>query len=356
MLTALSILAVLMIAMLALGVGFHSWASEGNAVAAADAPAYETYYVPEKSRFAVLATTGLLLSVFGGGLVLNEMTFGGTHDTGGFGKYVAIGGVIFFLSTLTFWFRQAIIENQAGMNSNQLGHSYVLGMFWFIFSEVMFFAAFFGTLLYVRWLAGPWLAGEGEAGRMNFMLWEGFEYTWPPMTTPQEVVGGALSQPIANNGEFVTQERSMSFADAHHWYQWLPLWNTIILLSSSVTCEFAHRSLANDEIKKFNTWLGVTVALGIIFLFLQAAEYYEAYALFGLTLNSGIYGSTFFMLTGFHGFHVAMGMTMLLVQLVRSLRHQHHSSTDHFGFSASSWYWHFVDVVWVFLFIFVYII
>ena len=87
---------------------------------------------------------------------------------------------------------------------------------------------------------------------MNSILWEGFEYTWPPVTTPQEVVGGALSQPIANNGEFVTQERSMSFADAHHWYQWLPLWNTIILLSSSVTCEFAHRSLAKDEIKKFN--------------------------------------------------------------------------------------------------------
>jgi cytochrome c oxidase subunit 3 len=229
-------------------------------------------------------------------------------------------------------------------------------MFWFIFSEVMFFAAFFGTLLYVRWLAGPWLAGEGEGGRMNFLLWEGFEYTWPPVTTPQEVVGGALSQPIANNGEFVSQETSMSFADAHHWYAWLPMWNTLILLTSSVTCEFAHRGLSAGNIKKFEAWLAVTVGLAIIFLFLQAAEYYEAYELFGLTLNSGIYGSTFFMLTGFHGFHVAMGMTMLLIQLIRSVRNKHMTPTDHFGFSASSWYWHFVDVVWVFLFIFVYII
>ena len=131
----------------------------------------------------------------------------------------------------------------------------------------------------------------------------------------------------------------MSFADAHHWYQWLPMWNTIILLSSSFTVHVAHTALLNDQRAKFNLWLGITVALGIIFLGLQAAEYYEAYAL-----------------SGFHGFHVAMGMTMLLIQLVRSLRRQHFTATDHFGFEASSWYWHFVDVVWVFLFLFVYIL
>jgi cytochrome c oxidase subunit 3 len=150
---------------------------------------YEKYYVPESSSLAVRATIGLVLTVFGGGLVLNEMTFGGTHDTGGTAKYVLFAGLAMFIATLTYWFRTAITENKAGMNSAQLSQSYVLGMFWFIFSEVMFFAAFFGTLLYVRWLAGPWLAGEGEGGRMNFLLWEGFEYTWPPVTTPQEVVG-----------------------------------------------------------------------------------------------------------------------------------------------------------------------
>jgi cytochrome c oxidase subunit 3 len=242
------------------------------------------------------------------------------------------------------------------MNSGQLHQSYVLGMFWFIFSEVMFFAAFFGALLYVRQFAGPWLAGEGEGGRMNGLLWPGFEFAWPPVTTPQEMVGGADSQVIANNGAFVSQETSMAPADAHAWYAWLPMWNTLILLSSSATVHVAHTAILAGNRQKFNRWLGITVGLAVIFLGLQAAEYYEAYELYGLTLNSGIYGSTFFMLTGFHGFHVAMGMTMLLIQLVRSVRREHFTATDHFGFEASSWYWHFVDVVWVFLFLFVYIL
>ena len=320
------------------------------------APAgYEKYYVPDSSSLAIRATAGLLLTVFGGGLMLNNTTFGGAHAAGS-AKWILFAGLAFFIFTLASWFRTTIRENMRGMNSAQLSHSYVLGMFWFIFSEVMFFAAFFGTLFYVRQLAGPWLAGEGEGGRMNGLLWPGFDFTWPPMTTPQEAVGGADAQPIANNGAFVTQERSMSFADAHHWYAWLPMWNTIILLSSSFTVHVAHTALLQDQRSKFNLWLGITVALGIIFLGLQAAEYYEAYALFGLTLNSGIYGSTFFMLTGFHGFHVAMGMTMLLIQLIRSVKNHHFTSSDHFGFEASSWYWHFVDVVWVFLFLFVYIL
>jgi cytochrome c oxidase subunit 3 len=320
------------------------------------APAgFEKYYVPESSSLAVRATIGLLATVFGAGLLLNDMTFG-EPGAASLSKWVLIAGLVFFIFTLASWFRTAIRENLQGMNSAQLGHSYVLGMFWFIFSEVMFFAAFFGALFYVRQLAGPWLAGEGEAGRMNELLWPGFDFTWPPMITPQEAVGGVDSQPIANNGAFLTQDRSMAFADAHHWYQWLPMWNTIILLSSSFTVHVAHTALLKDQRSKFNLWLGITVALGIIFLGLQAAEYYEAYALFGLTLNSGIYGSTFFMLTGFHGFHVAMGMTMLLIQLIRSMKNHHFTATDHFGFEASTWYWHFVDVVWVFLFLFVYIL
>jgi cytochrome c oxidase subunit 3 len=265
-------------------------------------------------------------------------------------------GLVFFIFTLTSWFRTAIRENLAGMNSSQLHQSYVLGMFWFIFSEVMFFAVFFGTLLYVRQFAGPWLAGEGDGGRMNGLLWPGFEFAWPPVITPQEIVGGADAQVIANNGAFVSQEKSMAPADAHAWYAWLPMWNTIILLSSSATVHVAHTAILSGDRKKFNRWLGITVGLALIFLGLQAAEYYEAYVLFGLTLNSGIYGSTFFMLTGFHGFHVAMGMTMLLIQLIRSMKNKHFTATDHFGFEASSWYWHFVDVVWVFLFLFVYIL
>jgi cytochrome c oxidase subunit 3 len=229
-------------------------------------------------------------------------------------------------------------------------------MFWFIFSEVMFFFAFFGALWYLRNLAGPWLSGEGEGGRMSGLLWEGFEFAWPMMETPQEAMGGAAAQPIANNGSFTSAETSMDFADAHVWWHWLPLWNTIILLTSSFTCHIAHNGILDGNKKKFNLWLGITVALGVIFLFLQVKEYQEAYIDFGLTLNSGVYGSTFFMLTGFHGFHVALGMTMLLIQLLRSVFGGQFTAEDHFGFEASSWYWHFVDVVWVFLFLFVYIL
>ncbi|TXS93693.1 cytochrome c oxidase subunit 3 [Parahaliea maris] len=313
---------------------------------------YEKYYVPEKSKLAVFATIGLILSIFGASHGLNEMTFGD-----GEGSWTILWvGLLFFAGTLFSWFRITIRENIAGMNSAQLKKSYVLGMFWFIFSEVMFFFAFFGTLFYVRTLVGPWLSGEGEAGRMNSLLWEGFQYSWPMATTPQEAVGGAGSQLIANNGEFHSYHKSMAFSEASAWYAWLPLWNTIILLSSSVTVHIAHLGLLDGNKKKFNIWLGLTVLLGITFVGLQALEYYEAYGHYGLTLNSGIYGSTFFMLTGFHGFHVMMGMTMLLIQWIRSVKYGHFTADDHFGFEASSWYWHFVDVVWVFLFLFVYIL
>ena len=319
------------------------------------AQGYEKYYIPESSSLAVRATIGLVLSVFGAALVLNDMTYGREQEASN-SVWVLTAGLVFFVLTLASWFGTVIKENMAGMNSGQLNQSYVLGMFWFIFSEVMFFAAFFGALLYVRQFAGPWLAGEGDGGRMSGLLWPGFEFSWPPVSTPQEVVGGVDAQVIANNGAFVSQEKSMAPADAHAWYAWLPMWNTLILLSSSATVHVAHTALLADDRQKFNRWLGITVGLALVFLVLQAAEYYEAYADFGLTLNSGIYGSTFFMLTGFHGFHVAMGMTMLLVQLVRSLKNRHFTATDHFGFEASSWYWHFVDVVWVFLFLFVYIL
>ena len=315
---------------------------------------YEKYYVPEKSKLAVCATIGLILSIYGAASIMNDMTFGDPNEPTS-AWTIFLLGLFFFIATLFGWFKTAIRENIAGMNSAQLKKSYVLGMFWFIFSEVMFFFAFFGALFYVRTLVGPWLAGEGEGGRMNGLLWEGFDFAWPMMQTPQEAVGVA-NQLMANNGTFDSAETSMAFAEASAWYAWLPMWNTLILLSSSFTVHIAHLGILDGDRKKFNLWLGITVALGIVFLCLQVLEYYEAYAHFGLTLNSGIYGSTFFMLTGFHGFHVAMGMTMLLIQWLRSVRGGHFTADDHFGFEASSWYWHFVDVVWVGLFLFVYIL
>ena len=316
---------------------------------------YAKYYVPEKSKLAVCATIGLVLSIFGAASIMNDMTFGDPgQETSSWTIFLL--GMFFFVATLFNWFRIVIRENIAGMNSAQLKKSYVLGMFWFIFSEVMFFFAFFGTLFYVRVLVGPWLAGEGDGGRMNGLLWEGFSFSWPLMQTPQEAVGGAAAQLIANNGSFTSAQTSLSFNDAHAWWAWLPLWNTLVLLSSSFTCHLAHVGILNGNRGKFNFWLSVTVLLGIIFLCLQYMEYHEAYVEYGLTLNAGIYGSTFFMLTGFHGFHVFMGMTMLLIQLLRSVIGKQFTADDHFGFEASSWYWHFVDVVWVFLFLFVYIL
>jgi cytochrome c oxidase subunit 3 len=309
--------------------------------------AYENYYVPEQSSLPILATIGLFALVFGLGSYFNELKDG----VSGSGQYIAFAGFISLSVVLFFWFRQSIIENQQGLNSLQLKRSYVWGMGWFIFSEVMFFFAFFGALFYVRNLAGPWLGGEGAKGQFIGILWEGYKYSWPVLETPDQVVNGAKAV-FTGAG----QGNSMYPSDAHNGLAlWLPMWNTIILLSSSVTVHFAHVGLKNDNRKQFTSWLLLTVVLAIIFLYLQYMEYYEAYVHLGLTLQSGIYGTTFFMLTGFHGFHVFLGMTMLLIMLLRAYK-GHFNHEDCFGFEAASWYWHFVDVVWVCLFIFVYII
>ncbi len=316
---------------------------------------HETYYVPESSKLAACATVGLVLTIFGAASGMNDGTFGDPNESTN-SWFIFWCGLAFFSATLFTWFRIAIKENLAGMNSAQLKRSYAIGMQWFIFSEVMFFFAFFLALFYIRWFAAPWLAGEGDAGRMNPVhLWPGFEFSWPLMQTPQDAVGGVANQVMANNGEFSGPERSMAFPGFVEMFKWLPFYNTVILLTSSVTVHWAHHALLHDDRKKFNMWLGVSVLLGMVFVGLQILEYYEAYAHYGLTLETGVYGTTFFMLTGFHGFHVCMGMIMLLIQLLRSVLGGHFTKDDHFGFAASSWYWHFVDVVWIFLMIAVYI-
>jgi cytochrome c oxidase subunit 3 len=164
---------------------------------------------------------------------------------------------------------------------------------------------------------------------------------------------------MAVNGDkaidFIGPHEGMGWAGWDKLLSWLPFWNTVILLTSSVTVHIAHVALLNNKKKTFNIWLGITVALGVIFLGVQAFEYYEAYSHYGIKLNSGAYGTTFFMLTGFHGMHVFLGTFMLFVQWMRSMTKGHFKHGDCFGFEASSWYWHFVDVVWLGLFIFVYI-
>jgi cytochrome c oxidase subunit 3 len=228
------------------------------------------------------------------------------------------------------------------MNNAQLKKSYVWGMGWFIFSEVMFFAAFFGALFYVRALVVPWMGGEGDKGVIGDYLYPAFEATWPVVVNP-------------NAELFVNPGESMASPGVMNWGAYLPFYNTVILLTSSVTVHFAHDAIIAQDRKKIVRWLALTVFLGVVFLILQVEEYIHAYNELGLTLDSGIYGSTFFLLTGFHGFHVTMGTFILFVQLVRAIK-GHFAANDCFGFESASWYWHFVDVVWVGLFLFVYVL
>ena len=257
------------------------------------------------------------------------------------------------------WWSVVIEENTQGIVSDQLKYSYVLGMYWFIFSELMFFVCFFGSLFYVRVLVGPWIGGEAAIGLFDDTptdaaianathLWSGYDATWPPLVTPDQAVN-------ADAAKFIGAQEAMSFPGWAKILGWLPLWNTIVLITSSGTVHVAHHALKEGNRKKFVRWLGLTVALGVFFLFLQAEEYIHAYQELGLTLESGIYGTTFFLLTGFHGAHVTLGTIMLLIAFLRGLK-GHFSESDHFGFEAAAWYWHFVDVIWIGLFIIVYVL
>ncbi len=302
-----------------------------------NASGYETYYVPEQSKFPIWASFGMFLMVYGLGRVLNDMK---ADVDATVSSWIAFLGFFTLSCVLYNWFATQIRENHAGLPSAQLKRSYVLGMYWFIFSEVMFFCAFFGALFYVRNYSVPWLGGEGDKG-VSHMLWPDFAPVWPAIENP-------------DSSRFANPEESMAWPGFSGMLHYLPLWNTILLLTSSVTVHFAHNFLKSGNRKQLTIWLGITVLLGIVFLFLQAEEYMHAYEELGLTLNSGIYGSTFFLLTGFHGFHVTLGAFMLSVMWFRVLK-GHFKPEDHFGFEAASWYWHFVDVVWVCLFLFVYI-
>ena len=292
---------------------------------------YETYYVPHNSALPIFASIGIFLTLFGMGNMLNDMT--AARDSN-MGLFIFLAGGLAMGTTLFYWFASVIRENHQKLYSNQMNRSFVWAMSWFIFSEVMFFAAFFGALFYIRvWVVG-WLDGEGGRGPSD-MLWPDYAAEWPLLNTPD-------------------MERFPGAQDVIHWWP-LPFINTVLLLSSSVTITFSHHGLNEGNRSKFINWLGATIALGLIFLCVQSYEYYHAYADLGLTLNAGIFGTTFFMLTGFHGAHVTLGTFMLIVQWFRA-RRGHFNEEDQFGFEASAWYWHFVDVVWVGLFIFVYLL
>jgi cytochrome c oxidase subunit III len=302
-----------------------------------DAHDDSVYYIPHNGWYPVFIALGVVMMLGGLGHWLNMIKAGEQPS-----HVLFLSGVLTLGVVLFFWFNKVIHENMAGIPNAQVKRSYVWGMSWFIFSEVMFFAAFFGALFYARNFVVPWLGGEGDKAITGEFLWPHFKAEWPVMANP-------------NPELFPSPHESMHSRGIGTWLGYLPFYNTVILLSSSVTVHFAHTAVKNSKRGALKFWLAITVLLGICFLFVQGYEYHHAYTELGLTLGSGIYGSTFFILTGFHGFHVTLGAFILLIQFFRSLS-GHFKPDDQFGLEAASWYWHFVDVVWVCLFIFVYVL
>ncbi|MGP7734871.1 cytochrome c oxidase subunit 3 [Oceanimonas smirnovii] len=284
----------------------------------------DKYYVPAQSPWPLTGAVGLFLLAAGAGLWSAGLW-------GIAGPVVFAAGTLVMTIMLFGWFSNVISESHQGLYSEQMDRSFRQGMTWFIFSEIMFFGAFFGALFYARVLSVPWLGGAGNNAMTHQVLWPDFQPVWPLLTTP----GGMETTAMGWLG--------------------LPLINTMILLTSSVTVHAAHLALLQQQRSRLKAWLGATVVLGGLFLGLQVWEYVHAYQDLGLRLDSGIYGNTFFLLTGFHGAHVTLGTIMLFIMWLR-VNKGHFTPAQHFGFQASSWYWHFVDVVWLCLFIFVYIL
>ena len=280
------------------------------------------YFVPSPSRHPAMAALGLFFVIFGAGQWVNGA---------GWGKWSVLLGLAIWLTTLFAWFKDAIAESEGGLYSERVDVSYRWSMSWFIFSEVMFFAAFFGALYWARAHTLPML-GSLE----NQILWPDFKAIWP------SAGGGYTASPAGTVEPFATMG------------PWpLPTINTALLLTSGLTLTIAHHALIAGKRAKTIAWMWITVALGATFLCVQGYEYYHAYNDLNLKLSSGIFGSTFFMLTGFHGFHVFVGMLMLLFITLR-LQKGHFTTERHFGFEGAAWYWHFVDVVWLGLYVLVY--
>jgi cytochrome c oxidase subunit 3 len=278
------------------------------------ASANGNYFLPNPSPWPAVASGGLFTLALGAILTMNGMKAG---------PWVLLAAAAIIIYMMYGWFSQVIAESEAGAYNEQVDRSFRWGMAWFIFSEVMFFAAFFGALFYARQLSLPWIGD-------NDLLWPNYDAIWP--TTASGPKGTAFTTMSA----------------------WgIPAINTLILLTSGATVTWAHWGLLKDNRAQLVVGLFLTVALGVTFIALQAYEYVHAYTELGLKLSTGIYGSTFFMLTGFHGLHVTIGTIMLIVILLRSIK-GHFRPDHHFAFEGVAWYWHFVDVVWLGLFIFVY--
>lgn len=274
------------------------------------------YFVPGPSKWPLLAGVSMLATMVGASGWVNGASWGPALN---------LCGIAAMLLTLYFWFGDAIGESEAGQYSQRIDYSFRWSMSWFIFSEVMFFAAFFGALFYARQISMPWLSDLDHK-----FLWPDFNGHWGN-TGPAGVV-----EPFQTMGPFP-----------------IPTINTALLLTSGVTLTIAHHALRAGHRARTALFLFATILLGATFMGFQAYEYMHAYSELNLKLTSGIYGSTFFLLTGFHGFHVTVGAIMLSVMLYRVLR-GHFTPDHHFGFEGAAWYWHFVDVVWLGLYVVIY--
>lgn len=269
------------------------------------APNHDYHLVDPSPWPALGALSGFVLAF--GAVIYMHPDVVGAEDLG---PWTVIPGLLMVLFTMYVWWRDVVREAHKGDHKPvvQLGLRY--GMSLFIASEVMFFVAFF------------WAFFDASLFADQEILFSRVEHTggvWPPAGT----------------------ETFAAFD--------LPFMNTLILLLSGCTVTWAHHALREGKRQQVVHGLALTVGLGVIFTCLQAYEY--SHAAFGFT--DGIYSSTFFMATGFHGFHVIVGTIFLAVCLVRANRGDF-TPSQHFGFEAAAWYWHFVDVVWLFLFICVY--
>jgi len=255
---------------------------------------YHLFHLVKMSHWPLLSGFAAFTLCNGGVLYMHQNIYG---------KYILILGFCLLIFTMVMWWVDIIDEAfEDGFHTLIVQQGLKYGMILFIVSEIMFFFAFFWAYFHSS------LAPAVELGAI-----------WPP-------------------------EAIQAFSP---WE--IPLLNTFILLLSGVTVTWAHHSIINKLINNTIYSLFLTIILAILFTILQAYEYREA----AFDISDSVYGSTFFMATGFHGLHVILGTIFLIVALIRYLFAQF-SNYHHFGFEAAAWYWHFVDVVWLFLYIWVY--
>ena len=280
----------------------------------ADSHAKHDYHIIDPSPWPLLSSIGALVMAIGA--IAWMQTLKGAEGLNLFG--VEIGswwlfaiGTLIVLYCMFGWWSDTVKESQEGYHTRVVSLHLRYGMIMFIASEVMFFVAWF-------WAFFDGALYPNEAQQVLRTEYTGGQ--WPPA--------------------------GLEVLDPLH----LPLFNTITLLLSGTTVTWAHHALLENDRKGLIWGLTLTVALGIVFAAVQAIEY----AVAPMPFSESFYGATFYMATGFHGFHVAVGAIFLAICLVRAMR-GHFTPTKHFGFEAAAWYWHFVDVVWLFLFFAIYI-